>query len=391
MKKLLIIGMADSVHLANWLQNMSGLPFEVTLVSSSPHRRVHPKIVELMSPSNQRVLRLNMPNWSMRFGLLLWMVDRLLGERLRGLLVRNLIRTLKPDLIHVVEFQHAGYILLQALTKPLTWQRPKIMSSNYGSDIYWFRRFSRHKTKISALLKMSGFYTSECQRDIALANELGFKGKSTLLPNTGGISEEALRVQEQAPLASERRLLLLKGYQNKFGQALQGVGSLLRLRKSLRGFEIISVSTNFITAWSLFLLRMFTGLKISFHLKGALSHHDVLSLMARARIYIGLSKSDGISTSLLEAMAMGAFPIQTGTSCASEWINHGASGAIVSLKDEEQLDSWILKAISDENLVNTAQAVNDATIRSRYTKPLMAIKLKTLYLDALNAPGVLGR
>lgn len=88
---------------------------------------------------------------------------------------------------------------------------------------------------------------------------------------------------------------------------------------------------------------------------------------------------------------MGAFPIQTGTSCASEWINHGASGAIVSLKDEEQLDSWILKAISDENLVNTAQAVNDATIRSRYTKPLMAIKLKTLYLDALNAPGVLGR
>jgi len=384
MKKLLIIGMADSVHLANWLQNMSGLPFEVTLVSSSPHRRVHPKTLELMGPSNQRVMRLNMPNWSMRFGLLLWMVDRLLGERLRGLLVRNLIRTLKPDLIHVVEFQNAGYILLQALSKPVTSERPKIMSSNYGSDIYWFQRFSRHKSKISALLKMSDFYTSECQRDIALAKELGFMGTCALLPNTGGVSEDALRQQKQAPMASERQLVLLKGYQNKFGQALQGVGSLLRLRKKLRGYEIISVSTNIITAMALVLLRMFTGLKISFHLKGALSHHEVLSLMARARIYIGLSKSDGISTSLLEAMAMGAFPIQTGTSCAAEWIDHGAAGAIVSLKDKEQLDFWLQRAISEGSLVNTAQVLNDSTIRSRYTKFVMTSKVEKLYLETLS-------
>jgi hypothetical protein len=384
MKKLLIIGMADSVHLANWLQNMSGLPFEVTLISSSPHRRVHPKTLELMGPSNQGVMRLTMPNWSRRFGLLLWVVDRLLGERLRGLLVRNLIRTLKPDLIHVVEFQHAGYILLQALSKPVTSERPKIMSSNYGSDIYWFQRFSRHKSKISALLKMSDFYTSECQRDIALAKELGFMGTCTLLPNTGGVSRDALRQQKQAPMASERQLVLLKGYQNKFGQALQGVGSLLRLRKKLRGFEIISVSTNIITAMALVLLRMFTGLKISFHLKGALSHHEVLSLMARARIYIGLSKSDGISTSLLEAMAMGAFPIQTGTSCAAEWIDHGAAGAIVSLKDKEQLDFWLQRAISEGSLVNTAQVLNDSTIRSRYAKSVMASKVEKLYLETLS-------
>jgi len=384
MKKLLIIGMADSVHLANWLQNMSSLPFEVTLVSSSPHRRVHPKIIELMGPSNQGVMRLNMTNWSMRFGLLLWMVDRLLGERLRGLLVRNLIRTLKPDLIHVVEFQHAGYILLQALSKPMTQQRPKIMSSNYGSDIYWFQRFSRHKSKISALLRMSDFYTSECQRDLALAKELGFIGTSALLPNTGGVSEVALRQQKQATMASERKLLLLKGYHNKFGQALQGVGSLLRMRKRLEGFEIISVSTNVITALSLVLLRMFTGLKISFHLKGSLSNPEVLSLMGRARIYIGLSKSDGISTSLLEAMAMGAFPIQTGTSCAAEWIDHGAAGAIVSLKDKEQLDFWLQKALSEDILVNNAQVLNDLTIRSRYTKSVMTSKVEKLYLETLS-------
>ncbi len=57
--------------------------------------------------------------------------------------------------------------------------------------------------------------------------------------------------------------------------------------------------------------------------------------MSRSRANIGFSKSDGISTSLLEAMTMGAFPIETGTACASDWIQDGVSGAIVSLGDDD--------------------------------------------------------
>ena len=383
MKKILLIGMADSVHLANWLQNLSALPLNVTLVSSSPHRRVHPKIVALIGSPNQAGMSLTMPNWSKNFGLLLWALDRFLGEQFRGVLVRNLIQKLKPDLIHVVEFQHAGYILLRALSKPLPGQRPKIMSSNYGSDIYWFRKFPKHKRRISALLKITDHYTSECARDFALAIELGFTGTSTLIPNTGGVSEDLLTGHQNGPDASIRRLIVLKGYQNKFGQALQGVGSLFRLRESLRSIEIVSVSTNIITAVSLVVLQIFSGLKITVHLKGALTNAEVLSLMSKARVYVGLSKSDGISTSLLEAMAMGAFPIQTGTSCAEEWIENGKSGAIVSLGKKDEIDNWIRKAVSDDHLVNRAQQINASTILEKYTRSIMASKVEALYSKTL--------
>jgi hypothetical protein len=165
------------------------------------------------------------------------MLDRFLGEQIRGALVRNLIQKLKPDLIHVVEFQHAGYVLLRALAKPLPGQRPKIMSSNYGSDIFWFRRFPMHERKISALLSVSDYYTSECARDVALAKELGFIGKSTLIPNTGGVGEGLWLEQQGSANAAGRRLVLIKGYQNKFGQALQGVSSLFRLRILFGNFE----------------------------------------------------------------------------------------------------------------------------------------------------------
>ena len=383
MKKILLIGMADSVHLANWLQNLSALPVNVTLVSSSPHRRVHPKIVALIGSPNQAGMSLAMPNWSRNFGLLLWMLDRFLGEQFRGVLVRNLIQKLKPDLIHVVEFQHAGYILLRALSKPVSGERPKIMSSNYGSDIYWFRKFPKHKRRISALLKITDHYTSECARDVALAKELGFIGTSTLIPNTGGVSEDLLTGHQNAPDASSRRAIVLKGYQNKFGQALQGVSSLFRLRKSLRSIEIVSVSTNIITAVSLVVLQIFSGLKITVHLKGALTNAEVLSLMSKARVYVGLSKSDGISTSLLEAMAMGAFPIQTGTSCAEEWVENGKSGAIVSLGKKDEIDNWIRKAVSDDHLVNRAQQINASTILEKYTRSIMASKVEALYSKTL--------
>ena len=383
MKKILVVGMADSVHLANWLQNLIALEVHVTLVSSSPHRRIHPKLAELLGSSSDKRMVLTMPIWSRRFGLLFWIVDRFVDDRLRGLLVRRLIEKLEPNLVHVVEFQHAGYILLRALARPQLNKRPVVMASNYGSDIYWFQRYASHKTRISALLGAADYYTSECKRDIGLAGGLGFDGTSTLLPNTGGISEDLINANGGLSPASERKLILLKGYHNKFGQALRGVYSLFRIRRSLKDFEIVSVSTNFITALALMLLRMTSGLKVSFHLKGKLTNAEVLFLMSRSRAYIGLSKSDGISTSLLEAMAMGAFPIQTDTACASEWIEDGVSGAIVSLGDDDSLDNWLEKAVSDDFLVDRAQGVNKSTISARYTKRIMASQVERLYIDVL--------
>ena len=68
--------------------------------------------------------------------------------------------------------------------------------------------------------------------------------------------------------------------------------------------------------------------------------------------------SDGISTSLLEAIASGTFPIQTDTSCADEWITHGRNGFIVDFKDVEDIANSIKMALNDDALVNFAARIN---------------------------------
>ena len=74
-----------------------------------------------------------------------------------------------------------------------------------------------------------------------------------------------------------------------------------------------------------------------------------MKLFERARIYIGCSRSDGLSTSFLQALCSGAYPIQTDTSCASELVDGGASGSIIPL-DESSVLNTLLSVIHDHAL-----------------------------------------
>jgi glycosyltransferase involved in cell wall biosynthesis len=78
-----------------------------------------------------------------------------------------------------------------------------------------------------------------------------------------------------------------------------------------------------------------------------------------------LSISDGISTSLLEAMMMGTFPIQSCTACGDEWIGDGKSGFIVPAEEPREIAEAIRAALLDDALVDKAAEINLDTINQR--------------------------
>ena len=51
-----------------------------------------------------------------------------------------------------------------------------------------------------------------------------------------------------------------------------------------------------------------------------LSHSDILTIMGKSLLYIGNSISDGMPNTLLEAIVMGAFPIQSNPGKVTEEI-----------------------------------------------------------------------
>ena len=291
--------------------------------------------------------------------------------------LERVIRRLEPDLIHSMEFQHAGYRVLRA--KELLGDRfPPWLATNWGSDIYYYQRFDGHRRQIKRLLENIGYYSCECERDVRLARGLGLKGKAMPpFPNAGGMDLTLANELRSRVRTSSRRLIVVKGYQHFAGRAMTALDALERCADALQSFEVVLFSVSQGVARRARELKR-NGI-LNVWISEQLPHEQMLGLHSRARVYLAVSISDAISTSMLEAIAMGAFPIQTNTSCCDEWITDGESGFIVNPYDVEGIAERIRTAVADDQLVNRAADLNWATVQKRLDQREVARQVHDLY------------
>lgn len=291
--------------------------------------------------------------------------------------LERLIKKLQPDVIHSMEIQAAGY-LVSKVRKRQRGQFPPWIVTNWGSDIYLFGRLASHVSKIKEVLSGCDYYTCECHRDVQLAKQMGLKGEVlNVLPCAGGFDLTRSAQLRQPGSTSARRLILLKGHLGFAGRALVGLHAIALCAKELKGYRIGVYSASEDVRIAAELVSQSTGIPIE--ILPLCSHDDMLRLFGQARIYLGLSISDAISTSLLEAMVMGAFPIQSCTSCADEWIIDGQSGFIVPPEDPEPIAMAIRRAASDDALVNQASEYNAQIARDRLDETIIRPQVIAMY------------
>jgi hypothetical protein len=312
-KRILVICMYDSIHSARWLSQFQDQDIEFLLFPSSPHRKVHKNLKALVAGNSKASYKL-FP-LSKLFGLPLWIADKFVDNWFRSTLVKSAIRSFKPQFVHAMELQNAGYIAAKAMPSKSS---AKLIATNWGSDIFWFQQFPKHRDKLKHLLSVADYYSCECNRDVALAKGLGFLGQvMPVIPNAGGFSKELL--SKPVPLLTDRKVIAIKGYHGWVGRAKVALEAVEAIANDLKAYRLVVYSANRGTITLAKQIAKRTGLGITIFGKGKLTHNQVLELFASAKIYVGLSLSDGISTSLLESMAMGAIPVQTATACCDEW------------------------------------------------------------------------
>ena len=374
--------MADSVHVARWLSQFVDQPIDFTLFPSSPHRKIHPMLKKLITSTSQQIT-VEIRPLSMRWlALPLSALDIPFRNFFRSRLLRRIIEDNSYDLIHVLELQHAGYLLLD--TK-LTNTLPKVFITNWGSDIYWFEQFPIHKRKIVQLLKIASYYSAECQRDIEIVQRLGYSGATMpVIPNSGGIDLDELPKNSLPP--SQRRKIMIKGYTGFVGQALIAIKACELAAKQLRGYEVVIYSSSIKSRIRALKLRHIHKVQVTI-LKNRTPHSEMLQRFSEARIYIGISLSDGISTSLLEAMATGCYPIQTDTACANEWFTT-RSGSTVKPDDLRQVSEFVQLALTSDSLVDSSGQINIQTIISRASVTNISATAIGFYQNLTNSPKV---
>jgi glycosyltransferase involved in cell wall biosynthesis len=388
--KILFVAFAESIHTARWINQLQGLGWDIRLFPSmdigfqSPdlsnvtiYHSIYGKQANLDKTIKLRGTRIFFPRTSNEIAYVCRAAIKYYRPRNRVDQLSKVIKQFQPDIIHAMEFQHAGY-LVSEVKKNYRGNFPTWIATNWGSDIYLFGRLAEHQKKIKEVLETCDYYSCECQRDVQLAKQMGLKGDVLpVMPNTGGFDLERTAVLRQPGSTSARRVIMLKGYQTFAGRALVGLRALALCASELTGYHVVIYSASDDVKIAAELTSKLTGVPIEF--MPPCSRDDMLRMFGQARIHIGLSISDAISTSLLESMVMGAFPIQSCTSCAEEWITEGETGSIVPPEDPEAVSAAIRKALSDDGLVDRAAGLNAKVARERLDQQLIRPKVIDMY------------
>ena len=285
----------------------------------------------------------------------------------------KLVVEIQPDLVHSFEMHSCSIPILKTMEK---YPDIKWLYNCWGNDIYYYRNFKIFEKNISRFLKRVNYFVTDCERDVNLVLKYDFNCKFLgTLPTGGGYD---LEYYSKFKMRYENRnIILVKGYNHHLGRGLNIVKALQKLDEKLQNFEIIIFGAH------VNVKKYVENNKLSFTvLDGKQTEHEqLLKFFGKALLYIGNSISDGMPNTLLEAIIMGAFPIQSNPGGAtSEIIKNKVNGLLIeNPEDCDEIKNHIEYALNNIDMVKSGNKLNEQIALERLGYQVNNAKIKDIY------------
>ena len=265
---------------------------------------------------------------------------------------------IKPDAVHSFALYVSCSPIISVMEK---YTDIKWIYSSWGSDLFYFQHEANHLKDIQRVLPRVNYLFTDCQRDYQIAKKYGFTGEFLgVYPGGGGFHLETM--EDYALPLEKRKTILIKGFQGRSGRAIPVLKAVEKLKTELRDYTVVVFGAD---------SPVYKFLKTSplkqwnnIQLHGKMTHEEVLKLMGASRIYIGNSNSDGIPNTLLEAICMNVFPIQSNPgNVTEEIIVNGLNGLLIEdCEDISEIKKHIETVLSHIDFT-VAQKFNENIIK----------------------------
>ena len=278
----------------------------------------------------------------------------------------SILKDIKPDMVHSFILQKSCLPILENMKRH---RDIKWVYSSWGSDLYNKNNKPNYKLELKSVLSEVDYLFTDCKRDYNISIEYGFKGDFLgVFPGGGGFKYTEYEAEYIKPL-NERRIILVKGYQGDLGRSITVLKALSLLTDELKNRKVVVFGADEEVQRYINGNKKFSEFEIQvFPKKDFLPHEEILKLMGKALIYIGNSVSDGMPNTLLEAIVMGAFPIQSNPGNATEEvIMHQKNGLLISnCEDVIHIKNLILIASNSSGLIEAAFRTNQNDLKPKF-------------------------
>lgn len=276
-----------------------------------------------------------------------------INERKLEEIFEKKLAEIKPDVVQSFVLFSACAPILKVMNR-----NPQIkwIYSAWGNDLYYFQNEPEYLKDIKAVLPRVNYMFADCDRDYSIANKYGLKGEFLgAYPGGGGYE---FNNEESIEEIVERKVILIKGYQKLFGECIIVLKAIRQIIFELKNYEIIVFGADCETVAYLNSSDLKNYSNFTFY--EDIGRGELMKIMGKSLIYIGNSISDGMPNTMLEAIIMGAFPIQSNPGGATaELITHGINGFLIQDPlDVNEIKSLILKAINEKAFLAKAVEFN---------------------------------
>ncbi len=122
-----------------------------------------------------------------------------------------------------------------------------------------------------------------------------------------------------------------------------------------------------------------SGVSDSVRFVGWIAHHEMPQYLASSEVYVSTSLSDGMPSSLLEAMASGLAPVLTDITANRQWVKDEENGFLVPEKDYKVLADRIVRLLKDDQTRNRFGETNRKLVKEKAEHKIQMEKLEKMY------------
>ncbi len=362
--RLCVVGDMDGVHTRSWLRYFVERGHEVHAVSYyPPGAPLEVDTLHVLSPGRGHGGPGGAAAAARAGGLVPPSLLRL-GNALRywrrGL--GRVVREVAPDVLH------AHYVVEHGFYASLARFHPYVVTA-WGSDVLLAAASSPLARAIARFaLSRADLITSNNAYMARKIVELGASQEKVAVVTLGAerffLEEPEATVNLRASGSEPLTLISTRSLDSPLYNVDVIVRAMARVRRSLPEARLVVAGEGRLRP-RLEALAAELGLGESVRFVGLLDRQTLREALAAAHLFISVPRSDATSVALLEAMAVGCFPIVSDLPTQEELVEEGVNGLRAPVGDEAALAERIVAALSDAELRRRAVGPNRTLVEEK--------------------------